>query len=175
MILFLFPFPRLLLPSVNLDWWRKHMNWVYSVIVRLLWSFSTLVTNCSSMPAQIWTRSFSNTQNTMNHMRAEQTQILSRYRNWSWDIDTTVQFSCGMHIALNRKKLRNIKLFMFKSISYRTVVLNIHKQNNVYYNFSQCEMFILLGVITFPSLLGLNFLLIPRKSPKSTCNMMLFF
>ena len=92
----------------------------------------------------------------------------------------TVHFSCDMHIALNRKKLKNKKLFMSKSIFCLCLIklwfLNIiHKQNNVYYNFSHCEMFILLCLITFPSLLGLHFSLNPRKSPKSTCNMMLFF
>jgi len=58
------------LRSGNLAWWRKHTNWAFCVIVRLLWSSSTGQTDCSSMQALIWTASCWDTLSTMSRTRA---------------------------------------------------------------------------------------------------------
>ena len=137
------------------------------------------------MPAQIWTRSFSNTQNTMNHMRAEQTQILSRYSNnlIMRYIHVHAHF-CGMCILLLlEEKNGKVKSYICQCPSQSSAFVLTHcgfehytlTNLHVEQNFPHCSIFPLVLSNKF---FFLQFLFNPlppsialycRKSPVFTC------
>lgn len=90
----------------SLAWWRKPMSWACCVTVRLPSSSSTVLTSCSSMPAQIWTKCCSNTLSTMSHMRAGPTPTLLRWVSQIYTyLPDILTLSAGHYIFLIIKNI----------------------------------------------------------------------